>query len=309
MWQRLDTWENEEARSAQTFRRLADAAALHASGAAGLWRNPNCSWRSIGATTAIRTRSGPRATTLDSRRRRTSVASFALVTRRKIREEAARQAEIRPQQELAEAEQRRRARVAVVGMILALLLAAFGGYEAVMAIKETAVAHRAEARAVSTLSRQFTERGDATTGMLAALPLMPNAMLPGARTHIAAAAMALLDAWSHHREILTLIGHRSLVLNASFSADGKRVVTASWDKTAGVWDLSGTVPMAPVAIELSGYKGPVNTAPFGADGKLVVTASNDKTAQVWDAHTCAEIVELSGYKGPVNTASFSAFGK
>ena len=194
-------------------------------------------------------------------------------------------------------------------MILALLLAAFGGYEAVMAIKETAVAHRAEVRAVSTLSRQFTERGDATTGMLAALPLMPNAMLPGARTHIAAAAMALLDAWSHHREILTLIGHRSLVLNASFSADGKRVVTASWDKTAGVWDLSGTVPMAPVAIELSGYKGPVNTAPFGADGKLVVTASNDKTAQVWDAHTCAEIVELSGYKGPVNTASFSAFGK
>ena len=237
------------------------------------------------------------------------MASFALVTRRKIREEAARQAEIRPQQELAEAEQRRRARVAVVGMILALLLAAFGGYEAVMAIKETAVAHRAEVRAVSTLSRQFTERGDATTGMLAALPLMPNAMLPGARTHIAAAAMALLDAWSHHREILTLIGHRSLVLNASFSADGKRVVTASWDKTAGVWDLSGTVPMAPVAIELSGYKGPVNTAPFGADGKLVVTASNDKTAQVWDAHTCAENVELSGYKGPVNTASFSAFGK
>ena len=87
------------------------------------------------------------------------------------------------------------------------------------------------------------------------------------------------------------------------------MVTASWDKTAGVWDLSGTVPMAPVAIELSGYKGPVNTAPFGADGKLVVTASNDKTAQVWDAHTGAEIVELSGYKGPVNTASFSAFGK
>ena len=40
MWQRLDTWENEEARSAQTFRRLADAAALHASGMAGLWRNP-----------------------------------------------------------------------------------------------------------------------------------------------------------------------------------------------------------------------------------------------------------------------------
>jgi hypothetical protein len=133
-------------------------------------------------------------------------------------------------------EQRRRARVAVVGVILALLLAAFGGYEAVITIKETAVAHRAEVRAVSTLSRQFTERGDATTGMLAALPLMPNAMLPGARTHIAAAAMALLDAWSHHREILTLIGHTSLVLNASFSADGKRVVTASWDKTAGIWD-------------------------------------------------------------------------
>ena len=227
---------------------------------------------------------------LDSRRRRTSSRRASrCVSRRKIREEAARQAEIRRQQELAEAavklatERRRWARVAVFGVIRALLLAAFGGYEAVIAIKETAVAHRAEVRAVSTLSRQFTERGDATTGMLAALPLMPDAMLPGARTHIAAAAMALLDAWSHHREILTLIGHTSLVLNASFSADGKRVVTASWDKTAGIWDLSGPVPVAPVAIELSGHKGgPVNTASFGAEGKLVVTSSSDKTAQLCD---------------------------
>ena len=137
MWQRLDTWENEEARSAQTFRRLADAAALHASGVAGLWRNPELQlaldWRDNSHPNEIwaaRYHAGFAAATdfLE--------ASFALVTRRKIREEAARQAEIRPQQELAEAEQRRRARVAVVGMILALLLAAFGGYEAVMPSKK-----------------------------------------------------------------------------------------------------------------------------------------------------------------------------
>src|SRR5580693_3886481 len=40
VWQRLDSWADEEARSAQTYRRLADAAALHAAGMAGLWRNP-----------------------------------------------------------------------------------------------------------------------------------------------------------------------------------------------------------------------------------------------------------------------------
>ena len=41
VWQRLITWADEEAQSAQMYRRLADAAARHAVGKASLWRDPD----------------------------------------------------------------------------------------------------------------------------------------------------------------------------------------------------------------------------------------------------------------------------
>jgi hypothetical protein len=64
------------------------------------------------------------------------------------------------------------------------------------------------------------------------------------------AALALLEAtrpelrgweWRYvwrlcHADLLTLRGHRSSVYSASFSPDGSRIVTASMDGTAKVWD-------------------------------------------------------------------------
>jgi uncharacterized protein YjbI with pentapeptide repeats len=41
VWQRLNSWADEEAQSARTYRRLAETADLHASGAASLWRDPD----------------------------------------------------------------------------------------------------------------------------------------------------------------------------------------------------------------------------------------------------------------------------
>jgi hypothetical protein len=40
VWQRLNAWADEEAQSAGRYRRLAETAALHATGAASLWRDP-----------------------------------------------------------------------------------------------------------------------------------------------------------------------------------------------------------------------------------------------------------------------------
>src|SRR5215204_512990 len=40
-WERLRTWVNEEARSAQIYRRLAETATLHKEGMAGLWHDPD----------------------------------------------------------------------------------------------------------------------------------------------------------------------------------------------------------------------------------------------------------------------------
>ena len=40
-WKRLREWVEQEAESARVYKRLADTAALHSSGNAGLWRDPD----------------------------------------------------------------------------------------------------------------------------------------------------------------------------------------------------------------------------------------------------------------------------
>ena len=83
---------------------------------------------------------------------------------------------------------------------------------------------------------------------------------------------------------------RLLVNSAAFSPDGKRVVTASYDNTARVWDLSGPQPVATV---LEGHRSLVNSAAFSPDGKRVVTASYDNTAVVWPTPEFAELIHLA----------------
>ena len=103
-----------------------------------------------------------------------------------------------------------------------------------------------ESRAVSTLARQATERGDAMTGMLATLAVLPKDSVKADRPVSNAASAALLDAWLRDREKNGLIGHTGPINGAAFSPDGGRVVTGSDDKTARVWDLSGATPAATV---------------------------------------------------------------
>lgn len=83
-----------------------------------------------------------------------------------------------------------------------------------------------------------------------------------------------------------VLDHKDEVREASFSPDGSRVLTASLDGSAQVWDAKTGqaigVPMRHCGV---GEKCPVPAAEFNADGTKVVTASSDGTARVWDART------------------------
>src|SRR3569832_1971770 len=99
-----------------------------------------------------------------------------------------------------------------------------------------------------------------------------------------------------------LTGHSGSVNSASFSPDGKLIVTAGTDGTARVWDTSGKQ-----VVELRGHTASVRSASFSPDGKLIVTASFDGTARVWDL-SGKELLELTGHQGNVYSASFSPDG-
>src|SRR6516225_7957932 len=106
------------------------------------------------------------------------------------------------------------------------------------------------------------------------------------------------------KQIAVLKGHTDKLHSATFSADGKRVVTASDDSTARVWDAGGGTEMA----VLKGHDDMLGAA-FSADDKRVVTASKDKTARIWDADSGNEIAVLKGHTDSVNSAAFSGDGK
>jgi WD40 repeat protein/serine/threonine protein kinase len=108
----------------------------------------------------------------------------------------------------------------------------------------------------------------------------------------------------YHR-ICTLYGHSGAVLSANWSPNGRRVVTASADGTARIWNADGTGD--PIVLRSHGAE--VTWAEWSPDGGRVVTASNDMTACVWQANGSSMPVVLFGHAGEVHCAKWSPDGR
>jgi WD40 repeat protein len=115
--------------------------------------------------------------------------------------------------------------------------------------------------------------------------------------------LALQSILDNIQERTQFTGHQGSVNSASFSPDGQRLVTASDDRTAQLWDTKGNR-----LVVLKGHQGSVNSASFSPDGQRLVTASDDRTAQLWDTKG-NRLVVLKGHQGSVNSASFSPDGQ
>jgi WD40 repeat protein len=102
----------------------------------------------------------------------------------------------------------------------------------------------------------------------------------------------------------TLEGHTSLVTDAEYSSDGRRLVTVSDDHKGRVWNArSGRLVHV-----LVGHSFPVGTGSFSPDGDWIVTASQF-TAGLWNAHTGQLLFYLGRDEKRLTGASFSPTGK
>ena len=85
------------------------------------------------------------------------------------------------------------------------------------------------------------------------------------------------------RETLTLKGHSDIVASVSFSPDGKRIVSGSFDNSLKVWDAQ----TGQETLTLKGHSGSVLSVSFSPDGKRIVSGSSDNTLKVWDIASLA----------------------
>ncbi len=190
----------------------------------------------------------------------------------------------------------RRVVVGALGSVATVVVASLG-YEAYSArnawrMNSLALAGASEAAADA---KQF-DRGI----RLAILAVREKWLRPAHAT----ALPALLRA-ADGNALMVELAHKSQLNLASFSPDGRRVVTASDDNTARIWNAeTGEALGEPLK-----HDGEVLTAVFSADGTRVVTASKDRTAKVWDAETGDPVGEPLVHQDTVNSAVFSGDGK
>jgi WD40 repeat protein len=155
-------------------------------------------------------------------------------------------------------------------------------------------------------AHQERSAGNSANAILLMLEALPDRPAGITRPYLAAAEFELEGALRTSRELVVLNAHEDAVRSAAFSPDGKRIVTASQDKTARLWDAETGKP---VGEPLKGHEGYVLSAAFSPDGKRIVTASEDTTAQLWDAKTGKPIGEPLKSYGFVLSAAFSPDGK
>jgi hypothetical protein len=106
------------------------------------------------------------------------------------------------------------------------------------------------------------------------------------------------------RAIRDLKGHTNRVICVSWSPDGERLATASWDGTVKVWDAIRGQEL----LTITGPTSEVWSVAWSPDGARLATGSRGGKTQVWDALHGRELRSFTGHSKRVICVSWSPDG-
>jgi WD40 repeat protein len=188
-----------------------------------------------------------------------------------------------------EARGRRARRTAVVLAFAALVVGLTVLFRANRVAEENArIAKSRLASSYEEQGRQLLLAGDPLRGIVYLDRAMQEGASGPALRYLIGRAKRTLDAQ------VASLQHSDYVREAHFSPDGKRIVTASFDKTAKLWDATSGKAIATMKHETK-----VFSARFNVDGSRIVSASGGGAVRVWDGSTGAFI-------GSIDASSLSS---
>jgi len=203
----------------------------------------------------------------------------------------------------------RRHRVATAFVTMVTLLSVLASGAAVVAIqqrheaeRQTAETLKAQARSLTQAAAQRLKNDDVSGAQDIILAVLAGSALGRVPTPTAVSVFQEIRAAD--TQLAVLSGHGDPVASARYSPDGTRILTASFDGTARIWDARSGVQLG----VLSGQAGVLYSAVYSPDGTRIVTAADGKVATIWDAGTGARLAVLTGHRERVRCAAFSPDG-
>jgi WD40 repeat protein len=126
-------------------------------------------------------------------------------------------------------------------------------------------------------------------------------LIAGCSENLVTASYAQVHYAANGHPVGPRLTHAAGIRTVSFSLDSRRVVTASADFTAVVWDCAtGRRVAGPLK-----HESQVCSATFSPDGLWIVTASADKTARVWEIRSGEPLTPAIRSLTPLTRAGFT----